>query len=248
MRILTFKILIVVVLGLSVKSYSQERVTEVIYKKKSNVKLDYSNSSKNKSSIEIVEKAYSLLNNLNYSLIYNGNSSLFFEMSSLEIENENSIPIILAKSFGDTNGTFYTNSKLQSTIIQKEFDGEIFLIEKPFSNNNWQIEADQKRIGNYLCQKATKIIIRETISGSKQVPIVAWFTVEIPIPYGPASYVGLPGLILEVEVDNIVIYASKIIKNALKDKRIELPKNGKLITVEDFTKLEKEGFKYFKKF
>lgn len=172
----------------------------------------------------------------------------FFEMSSLEIENENSIPIILAKSFGDTNGTFYTNSKLQSTIIQKEFDGEIFLIEKPFSNNNWQIEADQKRIGNYLCQKATKIIIRETISGSKQVPIVAWFTVEIPIPYGPASYVGLPGLILEVEVDNIVIYASKIIKNALKDKRIELPKNGKLITVEDFTNLEKEGFKYFKKF
>lgn len=78
MRMLTFKILIVVALGLSVKSYSQERVTEVIYKKKSNVKLDYSNSSKNKSSIEIVEKAYSLVNNLNYSLLYNGNSSLFF--------------------------------------------------------------------------------------------------------------------------------------------------------------------------
>ena len=89
---------------------------------------------------------------------------------------------------------------------------------------------------------------RTTVSGIKQIPVVAYFTPEISYSYGPARYVGLPGLVLEVEVDNVIIYASKIILNKTEKIIIDIPKNGKLITENEFNELTKNAFKKKKKF
>jgi GLPGLI family protein len=56
---------------------------------------------------------------------------------------------------------------------------------------NWTlISGETKEIRGILCHKA-KTIFR----GSE---IVAYYTLEIPIPFGPFKFKGLPGLILEV--------------------------------------------------
>jgi GLPGLI family protein len=55
---------------------------------------------------------------------------------------------------------------------------------------NWQIGNEQKQIANYTCYKATT-----TFKGRNYQ---AWFTPEIPVPYGPYKFSGLPGLILEI--------------------------------------------------
>ena len=54
----------------------------------------------------------------------------------------------------------------------------------------WSIEDSLKTIGEYTAQKAT--------CRFRGRDYVAWFTTEIPLPYGPWKFQGLPGLILSV--------------------------------------------------
>ena len=54
----------------------------------------------------------------------------------------------------------------------------------------WSIEDSLKTIGEYTAQKAT--------CRFRGRDYVAWFTSEIPLPYGPWKFHGLPGLILSV--------------------------------------------------
>ncbi|WP_456378499.1 GLPGLI family protein, partial [Lutibacter sp.] len=89
---------------------------------------------------------------------------------------------------------------------------------------------------------------RVTVSGEKQIPVIAWFAPEIPYPFGPAGYLGLPGLVLEVEVSKIIIYASKIFLNHKEKQIIETPKKGKIISEKEYNEFEKNGFSQFKKF
>ena len=161
---------------------------------------------------------------------------------------DSTISTIMSKSFGDTEGVFYSNIKEQNLLIEKELDGRIFLVKSKFSDFKWEVSSVQKKIGNYNCYKATRTFTRETVSGEKQMPVIAWFTPEIPYSFGPAGYLGLPGLVLEVEVDNIIIYASKIFLNQKEKQVITIPKKGKIISEKEYNEFEKNGFEQFKSF
>ncbi|NEV92831.1 GLPGLI family protein [Psychroflexus sp. YR1-1] len=62
----------------------------------------------------------------------------------------------------------------------------------------WKITEETKKIGTYEVQKAT--------AHFRGRDYTAWFTSEIPLPYGPWKLVGLPGLILEAYDTNKEIY------------------------------------------
>lgn len=57
--------------------------------------------------------------------------------------------------------------------------------------SSWQLINESKKIQNYLCKKAQ---IQK--NGRK---FIVWYTLQIPISYGPLKLNGLPGLILEIE-------------------------------------------------
>ena len=65
-----------------------------------------------------------------------------------------------------------------------------YYFQKTSDKQNWNIESEKKKIGNYTVQKAT------TNFGGRNW--VAWFTSEIPLNFGPYKFYGLPGLILEI--------------------------------------------------
>ena len=54
----------------------------------------------------------------------------------------------------------------------------------------WKILAEKKMIGEFDCQKA------ETDFGGRHW--IAWFTSDLPFPFGPYKFGGLPGLILKI--------------------------------------------------
>jgi len=63
---------------------------------------------------------------------------------------------------------------------------------------------------------------------------IVWFAPEIPSNFGPKNYVGLPGLVLEVERDMFTLTATKINLNPDKEIKIKRVKsNEKIITREE---------------
>lgn len=58
---------------------------------------------------------------------------------------------------------------------------------------NWELQSDTMRILGFLCQKATSKMVWED-SYFRQ--FTAWFTLEIPLSYGPRNVFGLPGIVL----------------------------------------------------
>lgn len=65
-----------------------------------------------------------------------------------------------------------------------------WLVKDSLPDYEWEILEETKEIAGYVCHKATT-----SFRGSR---IVAWFTEDISIPFGPFKFRGLPGVILKV--------------------------------------------------
>jgi len=72
--------------------------------------------------------------------------------------------------------------------------------------------------------------------------IIAWFSPEIPFRFGPLGYGGLPGLILELEVQSNfpAKYTIETIDFSKKNIKIEVP-IGKKITPLELDQMAKKG-------
>lgn len=80
----------------------------------------------------------------------------------------------------------------------------------------------------------------DEIEVPKEVLVTAWFTPQIPVSNGPGEYAGLPGLILELNVDRTTILCSKIVMNPKEAEAIQPLKKGKEVTREEFNKIVKD--------
>jgi len=85
----------------------------------------------------------------------------------------------------------------------------------------WDITEETKMIGIYKVQKAT--------AHFRGRDYTAWFTSQIPLPYGPWKLVGLPGLILEAyDTDKEIYWYFKNIEYPTKHSYLLKPiKNPK---------------------
>jgi GLPGLI family protein len=193
--------------------------------------LSYPNAGKFKKRIE---KMKEYANNQKFELIFNKSKSSFKHVESLNSdpsfsETENRI----ARSAFTSSSDFYYDSLIDREISQQR-DG--MLIEKKNAKVEWVISRESKKIGKYVCYKATSqeaYISRR--SGDKNYrEVVAWFAPILPFGYGPIHFYGLPGLVLELQYKNTTYLATNI---KLSDAAISInfPK-GKTITKEEYDK------------
>lgn len=105
-------------------------------------------------------------------------------------------------------------SKSQEDLI--ETLGKVYHIKEDLPRTKWKILNEIKEIEGYLCMKA------ETKNEIKGQTIHAWFTDAIPMSGGPEGYGGLPGMILEIDINNqdAVITATKVV---LDQEEVSLP-------------------------
>jgi GLPGLI family protein len=75
--------------------------------------------------------------------------------------------------------------------------------------------------------------------------VVAFFANQIPIPGGPESFGGLPGMILEVALphENIIWRATKVTEAAGPEISIAPPKKGKPVNNKQLFETLKDVFK-----
>lgn len=89
-----------------------------------------------------------------------------------------------------------TNDNERNYFFTANVENRDFFIYDKVQQPNWTIiENSTKTIAGYKCTKATG-----EFRGSK---ITAYFTKELPYSAGPFKFYGLPGLILDIRVDNM---------------------------------------------
>ncbi len=100
--------------------------------------------------------------------------------------------------------------------------GKVYVIEDTLIPQNWKIQNDLKEVAGHVCMKA---YWEDTLKSQK---ITAWFAQDIPSSAGPERFCGLPGLILEVDVNNggMIVSADRIEPKKLT-KELDPPKKVK---------------------
>jgi len=160
--------------------------------------------SQNTSGLAIYETKYPS-NNINAKpvesrLYFNDTISIYIRLSKkFHIQNDAGV-----KKEGEGIGITFDNSDEKGEIIHRNFNAEkiklrfpktaafdAFIVDDAWLKIAWEIKEDTLTIGKFKCKKA--------IGDFRGRTYIAWFTEEIPLPYGPFKLYGLPGLILQAE-------------------------------------------------
>lgn len=189
-----------------------------------------------------MESADKLVERIKIELVFNDSISVFkledgFNSSSYEekiavVKAGLSVPRFMDLK---QNKSFF-NNKGNPIVGEKEF---LIYDNLDF---DWKILNEEKLINNLRVIKAIGTANKE----QKNVTVTAWFAPELPYRFGPYGIGNLPGLILEMQIGNIQYVAREIIlKN--NSKQIEIPKEGKIIYIQDYYKLFRERYDDVKK-
>jgi GLPGLI family protein len=122
--------------------------------------------------------------------------------------------------------TTYTDITTQMQYESRPMFEKTFLIIDSLKPLKWKISEETKTIAKHVCKKATTTVTSQNvrIGGGgglrigrnnndtanrssaaitpKETEVVVWYTEDIAASVGPDNYSGLPGAILEVDMDN----------------------------------------------
>jgi GLPGLI family protein len=165
------KIFIIFCLLFNLSVFSQEEISIIIYKKKSNTIIDAKKENTNAGIF--VKKMAKEMENVEYTLKFNKNSAVFFETSKMNLEkDENSLVVEFSKTLGGGNGIYYVNRKTNKTFHEREFESELYLVEQD-KISNWTLTQEKKKIGNMcnenLFKVGSKNLIQKYIPSSKSI-------------------------------------------------------------------------------
>lgn len=216
---------------------------------------------------QIAQRMKSMLEKT-YILTFNKTESIYKEDEALEAPGQGGgMRFGMMSSF--TSGDQYKNVKEQLLLQDQEFFGKQFLIKDSLPQLKWVMGSETKQIGKYMCFKATASKVSTDFDFSsfrrppsrnnekandssktkkvnqeeekpKEIDIVAWYTMQIPVNQGPGEYWGLPGLILEVNSGRTTILCSKIVLNPNEKTTIKAPSKGKEVSKQEYNKIVKK--------
>ncbi|MHA6281271.1 GLPGLI family protein [Salinimicrobium sp. CAU 1759] len=129
-------------------------------------------------------------------LLFNSRNSLYItRQDSLEGGAQNRMEMYDHGNGAKTYGNFVTNKEgfryyhdLEKNKLLSRDIGFTY-VREDIPNIDWTIHEDTKLIGSHTAKKAT--------GSFRGREYTAWFSTEIPLPFGPWKLQGLPGLILE---------------------------------------------------
>lgn len=174
-----------------------------------------------------------------FKLIFNESEGIF----KMDLKETNKI-------IGDFNPTesasrgqrvYYSNTitKQKFWISDLVTPGAFIHLEKI----NWELTSETKKIGNYICFKATAVMPEEQPSGNEYLePVVAWYTKEIPTSFGILKFHGLPGLTMELAFNRkhngrVTFLVEKIDLNPKEDIVIKKPKGTREMKEKEYVAL-----------
>lgn len=186
-------------------------------------------------------KTDSLITNIEIGIVFKNNFSNSF-LTKKYVAGSNNEYAALHRINGTGNYLFDALNGL--TVIDIEYWLSPIIIEVNLEEK-WDVDLNTtKNIDGYKCFKAIYKGQHLWWHIKESEAIYAWFSPDIPLPFGPLNYNGLPGLILELNVENVRFSATKIDFNKpdpVLFNRIDY-KNKKLYSEIEFLK-ERDNLK-----
>lgn len=162
-----------------------------------------------------------------HELLINGNKTSFMFVDDIQKGK-----ITMTGGAGRSTSGYYGNINTSKAIRDKTFKGNHFLISynTPYQ---WEITNETKKIGKYTCYKAKTTTLYVANDMIKKLPVIAWFTPEIPVSSGPENYMGLPGLILDLYYNRFrYVFSSIETDDNIGD--LTPPTKGERITEDEY--------------
>ncbi len=179
------------------------------------------------------------INDMQYLLRYTKKQS-FFE--GLPHVPHDKFMAKMATGVTQSNVDWYQYPNEKQSYHNKKIDDSIYRVKYEDRMPKWNLHNKKKEIDGYVCYKAT--IDHTHHYTEDQFTIEAWYTPEIPVPYGPVGYGGLPGLILELKRSHVVYIAQEVTLNPKGGiKNISDLKPGRLIDADEKRKLQQKARK-----
>jgi len=206
------------------------------------VSFDYSKQTSeiNTSPNEFLSKTVEKLDLLTYKLMFNNEESIFEIKDQMNSEFENDSFLKSAAQIGGVS-KIYTNIAINKLIESRPFSGDVIVFEETI-DYNWKTTNERRVISGYTCYKATLKIEDSLYPNGKS--IVAWFCPELSIPFGPKGYFGLPGLILELSLNNLT-FSVKNIEYVSHEVDVRISKKGIKMSREEFVNYVTEKINEF---
>ncbi len=125
----------------------------------------------------------------------------------------------------------YEDYEAGTLVETHEFLGRTFRVAAERPSYNWQLTTEQAMHLGYPVMKAT--------TEHDSTTVEAWFTPQIPVQGGPASYGGLPGMILVLSINDghTQYQATEVVLEALDEDLIRPPDKGQEVTREEFDRI-----------
>lgn len=155
-------------------------------------------------------------------LLYTQGDSLSFTSFTLQKPDKKS------KTIGGERDhhAYYYFPLLERELHENFYKKPYNIHEAMVTNFKWNLFEDTMTIAGHLCKAA----------GSNSVRV--WYAVDIPLPFGPAIFKGLPGLVMQVEDYRGKQRIYKIISIKESVHQIILPKGDLLACKDCESKLE----------
>ena len=190
-----------------------------------------------------------------FELLFKSNQSLWQYLPTAENETEQSFSSgnMVIRFAGASNDVSYFDLEKSLREDQKELFERSFVVTDSIRKLNWKLTDETKTILNHTVRKAISSRISTSTRMSMEngemkqtsvqdtATVVAWFTAEIPVPAGPEYQGQLPGMILELDIDDgRTVYKAIEISPKVNANKIKAPKDGKKLTAAEFNKVRQE--------
>jgi GLPGLI family protein len=131
---------------------------------------------------------------------------------------------------------FFTSLNLLSRTVTMvtPINEKSYVISDSLHAPEWSVMNDIREIAGHICMSAT------TYDSVRRQKVKAWFAMDIPISIGPDRWYGLPGVILEADLnDGAVVITAEKIEYCKLTKQLDMPKKpkGQVVTQKRYNEI-----------
>lgn len=176
---------------------------------------------------------------IQYELFFSEFKTLFIPISKLNNSQESLVD--LNNVFIETQGEFFYDELNKIVENKKNTLGKSFIITKDFNEIVWEKTDEIEIINGFSCKKAIYKKVEFNSKGEERIYLItAWYDEDFNYNISPFGLVGLEGLIVKIDFNNVYQVLLDDMKALEKIKPIKSFRGGIRVTQNEFDEIIKD--------